>query len=199
MGDIVMSFDSEKINQMVKDKQEQAPDKTPLTLGAKMLVSQCVSVINSEKFEDKLQKVLEEIITNEYNPSNSNEECRINYCFDYGIYLTDNYTKAILFVLLTVGVGTHCSDGALINEKVEIANEDANIGILNDYNSNNPMQKGIEDVQNELEEKIKDLRMHCFQTKFEDGSKNNKQSQDYLYGYILIGNSKIKVWNKDMR
>ena len=79
-------------------------------------------------------------------------------------------------------------NGAIINEEVEI-NNNANIGILNEYNNTNPMQNRIEEVQARFEEKIKDLNMQCWQTKFEEGIKNNAQSQDYLYGTIQIGNN----------
>ena len=188
-----MSFDSNKINQMVSDKQRKAKiGETKLNQGIGILISKCLSRISSEEFENDLQKVLEEIIENDYHPSSSDEECRIDYCFDYGIYLTDNNEKAELFVLLTVGVGTHCSNGAIIHEKVEINNDGANIGILNEYNSSNPMQKSIEEIQTRFEEKLLNLRIPCFQTKYGDGIKNSKQSQDYLYGHILIGNSQRK-------
>ena len=184
-----MSFDSNKINQMVNDKQRQAQTgEIKLNQGIGILISKCLSRISSEEFENDLQKVLEEIIENDYHPSSFDDDCKIQYCFDYGIYLPTNNTTAILFLLLSVGVGTHCSNGAIINEEVEI-NNNANIGILNEYNSSNPMQNKIEEVQARFEEKIKDLSMQCWQTKFEEGVKNNAQSQDYLYGTIQIGNN----------
>lgn len=86
-----MAFDINALNKIKADKKNDLQQKlNSIEEPMKQIKSKCISNIQSEQFEDKLQQFLEEILENEYDPRN--DDMTIPYYFKYGVYLEQEYS-----------------------------------------------------------------------------------------------------------
>jgi hypothetical protein len=174
-----MGFDINKINQLAMEKQQNSKtEEKQLEQGINTLISQCISFINTEEFEDILQQIIESNIKEEYNPRNSKENIfEMPYWFDFGIYNSDGIETNLFISLLigTVGGGGYC-----IDKKLLLPVTTKPILYMEKYNKQKMLDK-VNELQDELVEKFIKLKLKCIKAvQFTDGTNNSDLIQNYL-------------------
>ena len=202
-----MAFDINALNKIKADKKNDLQQKlNNLEEPMKQIKSKCISNIQSEQFEDKLQQFLEEILENEYDPRN--DDMTIPYYFKYGVYLEQEYshddgneedyeaydefdcfsdekvtleTKSHFFMELRI------SDSYILFDLEVYYENEVGSKLLDILNDKRIMDNYAIDVIDAFMEKLQELKIkHISRDSSEDYMKYDKNTQQIIF--YLTGN-----------
>lgn len=193
-----MAFDINALNKIKADKKNNLQQKlNNIEEPMKQIKSKCISNIQSEQFEDKLQQFLEKILEKEYDPRN--DDMTIPYYFNYGVYLEQEYeyddeneeylydkkvtleTKSHFFMQLRI------SDLYILDLEVYYENE-VGSKLLNILKDKRIMDNYAIDVIDAFTEKLHELKIKYISNSENDMKydKINQQIIFYLTGNIYL-------------
>ena len=190
-----MAFDINALNKIKADKKNNLQQKlNNIEEPMKQIKSKCISNIQSEQFEDKLQQFLEKILEKEYDPRN--DDMTIPYYFNYGVYLEQEYeydddneeylydkkvtleTKSHFFMQLRI------SDLYILDLEVYYENE-VGSKLLNILKDKRIMDNYAIDVIDAFTEKLNELKIKYISNS-ENDMKYDKSHQRIIF--YLTGN-----------
>ena len=193
-----MAFDINALNKIKADKKNNLQQKlNNIEEPMKQIKSKCISNIQSEQFEDKLQQFLEKILEKEYDPRN--DDMTIPYYFNYGVYLEQEYeyddeneeylydkkvtleTKSHFFMQLRI------SNSYILDLEVYYENE-VGSKLLNILKDKRIMDNYAIDVIDAFTEKLHELKIKYISNSENDMKydKINQQIIFYLTGNIYL-------------
>ena len=190
-----MAFDINALNKIKADKKNNLQQKlNNIEEPMKQIKSKCISNIQSEQFEDKLQQFLEKILEKEYDPRN--DDMTIPYYFNYGVYLEQEYeydddneeylydkkvtleTKSHFFMQLRI------SNSYILDLEVYYENE-VGSKLLNILKDKRIMDNYAIDVIDAFTEKLNELKIKYISNS-ENDMKYDKSHQRIIF--YLTGN-----------